>query len=130
MAYQCRTKYTFVPQAGLDTGQDTIVVPDESLSIRELLLRFQRGQPPIGTNREPVYDENQDSWDIDPQFAQNRDLSDLDNFKQEFIETLNYELQKSANRRSRAKSRNTKSETSSKSAEEKNQGTKQQDTPA
>ena len=125
MVYQCRTKYTFEPSKGQETGDDTIVVPDESLSIRELLVRFQRGQPPIGTNREPVYDENPDSWDIEPQFAQNRDLSDLDELKQEFNETLNYELQKSANRRAKAKSRNTKFETASQSAEEKNQGTKQ-----
>lgn len=95
-----RSKYTVKPYPGLDCGQDSITVPDDTLSIRELLLRFTKGSPPEGTARDGVYDPDED-WNIPPEFEQNRDLSDLDELQEEQQNLARHELQKSADRRRR-----------------------------
>lgn len=62
-------------------------VPDQSLSVREILIRFTRGLPPPGIARPAVYDDegdNENFFDVDPIMRQDMDISDVDTYKDEY----------------------------------------------
>lgn len=42
---------------------ESMTVPDQSMDIREILLRFQSGLPPLGM-KVPLYNENDDTPDV------------------------------------------------------------------
>lgn len=61
----------------------TLTVPDESLTIRQLLLRYKKGMPPEDYTRVGEYDDdNLDS--VDPRMRINPDLTDFDDYKEEY----------------------------------------------
>lgn len=76
---------------------DSLTVPDEALSPRELLMRFKKGLPPEGTERYVEYDE-EDDFNINPSVRQNADLTDSEDFLEEFHTLLREETVKSHNR--------------------------------
>lgn len=56
-----RTKWQYVPdETGMETNSGVIMtVPDQSLSIREILDRFRRGVAPAVV-KEPIYNDDDD----------------------------------------------------------------------
>lgn len=54
-----------------------ITVPDQNLSVKDLLRRFTRGLPPPGIERDMVYDEDGQDF-VSPELGQDRDLTDID----------------------------------------------------
>lgn len=76
---------------------DSQTVPNDALSARELLMRFKKGLPPEGTERYVEYDE-EDDFNINPSVRQNADLTDSDDFREEFHDLLREEVTKSNNR--------------------------------
>lgn len=76
---------------------DSQTVPNDALSARELLMRFKKGLPPEGTERYVEYDE-EDDFNINPSVRQNADLTDSEDFREEFRTLLREEVTKSHNR--------------------------------
>ncbi|WGL31324.1 hypothetical protein [Dipodfec virus UOA04_Rod_931] len=76
---------------------DSQTVPNDALSARELLMRFKKGLPPEGTERYVEYDE-EDDFNINPSVRQNADLTDSEDFREEFHTLLRDEVTKSRNR--------------------------------
>lgn len=58
----------------------SMTVPDETMSVKELVYRFAQGMP-LDTVRQrvPIYDDTQldDEWDVHPANLQDLDLVDL-----------------------------------------------------
>ena len=91
-------KYSFVDTADYTVPDESLTVPNDALSMRQLLMRFQRGQVPAGYERDMVGDPDGQDF-VDPSLRQNSDLTDIDDYAEEFHTTLSYELAKSAHRR-------------------------------
>lgn len=79
-----------------------ITVPDQNLSIKDLLRRFTRGLPPPGIERDMVYDEDGQEF-VSPELGQDRDLTDIDNGRDE----LSYIASTEKNKRSQRKASKT-----------------------
>lgn len=65
---------------------ESMTVPDESMSIREILERAARGILPVGPNGDPYYEEDEDHWSDDNMDRRLYvtgldDLTDLDSIK-------------------------------------------------
>lgn len=91
-------KYSFVDTADYTVPDESLTVPNDALSMRQLLMRFQRGQVPAGYERDMVGDPDGQDF-VDPSIRLNADLTDLDDYAEEFHTTLTSELAKSARRR-------------------------------
>lgn len=94
-----KTKYGYNPSDHtykVDPKSDT--VPDQNLSIREILQRFSRGLPPPGSIHpgdfdDPALDDMNildrmpdEFMEIHPSIRQDQDLTDLDNLRDEYFE--------------------------------------------
>lgn len=62
--------------------QPSMTIPDESMSIREILDRFSRGLP-VGGSRTPIYDDENDMPDI-----RTLDLAERQELAQHYSEEL------------------------------------------
>lgn len=127
MAYRVRTRFTYRPSDfEYFVTQTSQTVPGDALSLRELLIRFTKGLPPPGTERDVDYDDTRDlsmeqmmrdkvDDDVHPSIRQNADLTDFDDYKDELRGLAQIEVQKSARRRAaRAKKEVQKSSPESK----------------
>lgn len=67
-------------------SEKTMTIPDQSLTVKEILERFSVNMPPTGVLHEPIYDQDpdQDFADnyISPDKKQNFDLTDYDDIKE------------------------------------------------
>jgi len=76
-----RSIATYVPKPGYETIRGkSMTLPDQSLTIQEILTRFSRGLP-IGVGKEPIWNEDDPDFDDDdmtrtPGF----DIVDAENF--------------------------------------------------
>lgn len=83
---------------GEHNNAPSLTIPDNSLTIREILDRYSKGLPTGGT-LDPIYDDS-DDIDFDTPDVRNFDLSDLDENKlriqqlKEYSKQLEYEKQK------------------------------------
>ncbi len=97
-----------------DYSAPSETVPDQTLTIRQLMQRFVRGLPPSGVDRSDslAYDEEckvdskgylhgNGDWNIDPCNQQNLDLTDIDEMGHELNDITNAELDKYRQRRKR-----------------------------
>lgn len=80
------TPRTYNPEKGVRAISDrTMTVPDQSLTVKQILDRFGCGMPPVGVLHDPVYSEDPDGdFDdnyISPDVKQNFDLTDIDEIK-------------------------------------------------
>lgn len=55
-----RNPYTFTPPAGEKNGKPSLTIPDQTLTIPEILKRYARGQSLGGSLGEPIYDGDDD----------------------------------------------------------------------
>ena len=111
MAYRVKGRYTYRPSDYIYfVTQDSQTVPGDALSLRELLIRFTKGLPPPGTERDVEYDDTRDlsmaqmmrdkiDDDVHPSIRVNADLTDYDDYKDELRNLAQIEVQKSARRR-------------------------------
>lgn len=88
-----------------DPGRDftaggSMTVPDQNLSIRDLLNRFTRGLPPPGIEREMEYDEDGQNF-VSPELQQDQDLTDIDYGRDELANIASTETFKRAQRKTR-----------------------------
>lgn len=70
-----------------NSGED-IVIPDDSLSVIEIIARYQRGLPTDIHERPAIYDDDhlsEEDFSVDP-LNEFNDLSDLYDLTQELIE--------------------------------------------
>lgn len=71
------------PSEGADfTGIKSVVVPDQSLSLKEILERFTRGEP-LSIGREPMFHDSED----DLEKLRYLDLVDQDEYRDHLVET-------------------------------------------
>lgn len=94
-----RGKYSYSSKEFDYTADSTSkTVPNDALSLRELLMRSVKGVFPDGVEHDVVYDD--DSYDeVYPPMRQNADLTDFDDYKEEYDNLVNYEYRKSLSRR-------------------------------
>lgn len=59
----------------------SLTVPDETLTIREILIRYAKGLPISSSHREPIYNEDYDGEN--PMFL---DLTEVDDLRDELQE--------------------------------------------
>jgi hypothetical protein len=74
------------------TGE-SCTVPDENMSVREILERYSRGQKIDGLGRQGVFDDTDDFDAYDQEKLKNEDLFDLEMEKQKLSEAIS-EFQK------------------------------------
>lgn len=107
------------PSVGADySNEEDILVPDQGLSLREILERFTRGESlPVGQPTEYGEDEDFDNpMNVDLEKAANMDLVE----KQEFVERLqDYQTRYDAQEKRKEKDALEASEKAKKLAEEK-----------
>jgi len=81
------TPYTFNPL--LDRGEvnkgESMTIPDQSLTIRQILERFTLGQPVMGSHAVMYDGENPSHDDIDPTLDPAFDLSDYTTISSEIV---------------------------------------------
>lgn len=77
-----------------------ITVPDQNLSVKDLLRRFTRGLPPPGIERDMIYDEDGQDF-VSPELGQDRDLTDIDYGRDELSNIASAEKTKRAQRKAR-----------------------------
>lgn len=65
MNYTIITKADYVPQGGRKDFDPSITIPDQSMTLRDLLDRHSRGMPLGSHVNEPFYDEDGDGVDFD-----------------------------------------------------------------
>lgn len=72
-----------------EMSQELITVPDQTLSIREILNRFTRGLPITGA-KVPIFSDNDDSID-DPSFPDlaTLDISERQQYMEDYAQQLN-----------------------------------------
>lgn len=60
MSNKWRTAYNYTPVKGELNTKPSKTIPDQTMSIKELMDRYARGLPLSGTNRVPIYDGDDD----------------------------------------------------------------------
>lgn len=81
------THYSYRPLAsGMETPKgESLTIPDQSLTIREIVERFVMGEPTLG-QRAVHYDEVEDFDNIDPTLDPAFDLADVSTISSEIEE--------------------------------------------
>lgn len=79
-----KTPYNTAPDPGIAVSGVSMTVPDQALSIREILQRYTRGMP-LGGGRPPVFDEDEE-YLPDPRTL---DLTEIASIRDEAVQTIN-----------------------------------------
>lgn len=79
-----KTQWQKTPFEGIDTGETSLTVPNQAISVREIIRRFQQGLPLEGViNQQPIFEGEEEIPDF-----KGMDYTDLDDYKQNIAETL------------------------------------------
>lgn len=79
-----KTQWQKTPYKGIDTGDTSLTVPNQAISVREIIRRFQQGLPLEGViNKEPIFEGEEDIPDF-----RGMDYTDLEDYKQNIADTL------------------------------------------
>ena len=70
-----------------ESSKPSMTVPDQTMSMREMLSRYAKGLP-IGGAKESIYDENEESWGINPKTLDLVDIQEIKRDNKERIENL------------------------------------------
>lgn len=98
------------PHTGEVNTLPSMTVPDQSLSVKEILYRFQEGLPLDNIRRGEQYDEPEsaaysgnfdgdDSFDVHPANALGYDLTELDDMRRESKRVMTYAAELSKKRK-------------------------------
>ncbi len=98
------------PHTGEVNTLPSMTVPDQSLSVKEILYRFQEGLPLDNIRRGEQYDEPEaaaysgnfdgdDSFDVHPANALGYDLTELDDMRRESKRVMTYAAEVSKKRK-------------------------------
>lgn len=74
-SYQKRLHWKTLSSKGEENTGEINTVPDETLTIRQLLERYVKGLPVAQSERQPTYDEENDMPDISTM-----DLTEIDDY--------------------------------------------------
>lgn len=77
-----RTQYTRIPATTENNSSPSQTIPNEAMSIREILVRYARGLP-INGSRVPIYDEENDLPD-----PRKMDLADWEALREQYKDEL------------------------------------------
>ena len=78
--------YNYQPYEGIINNQPSMTVPDQTLTLRQILDRYARGLPLGGTNESPIFDEEETNEGID---IRTLDLSEVHELTQQRVNELN-----------------------------------------
>lgn len=83
--YKTRTKNEFnLDEFIHDYDPVSLTVPDQSLTLRQIVYRYASGNLPIGLAKDVVYDgDEEDNFVVDPLNEQNFDLTDMQEYERE-----------------------------------------------
>lgn len=81
MKFISQYNYKRNPEHYETTTPDTLTVPGDSYSVKELLIKYSQGIPVNGIERKPIYVSEKDYETLQYAVKVDRDLTDLDEVK-------------------------------------------------
>lgn len=101
-----KTPYNAVPSAGEVNTQPSKTIPDQSMSIREIMKRYASGLP-LGGQRVPMYDEGEDD-PFDGKDPRTFDLSEMHDMNAHAKKQLDDFVNEETDKKTRAERRKLK----------------------
>jgi hypothetical protein len=92
------------PYAGQVNNQESKTVPDQSMTLRELLVRYAKGLPLEG-QKTPIW-EGEEGFDIDPQKLDLAEIEELREKAEQELKDINKRVKEEVEKK-RAKKRTT-----------------------